>query len=459
MRKGVIVAKKEKLKMTPRQKGLFPIIILGAFFEGFDDGLINIALPYIKLSFDLDDQMAGFMLSIIAIGTVVAFVASRLADSVGRRPVFLWCVYGYSIASLLTAFAPWLWLFITFQFIARIFLIGCWSVGYVILCEEFKAENRGWAVGRFQLVAVFGALLVGLLLPLVVGGGEAGTEVAERWPTWQILFMVGALPLIPTLIFRKKLPETEAFLLRKQQAAEGTLPEKTDFFEVWKAPHRKFIIIMSLVWFFFYFGIKGSLNFFSTRVVEELHWLPSDITIAVASATIIGIFIIGLNGKLLDILGRKKAALLIISLGVATSFTTFMLDNYWAIIIFNVVATGCLNSFLMIGSTLTNELFPTQIRGNAMAWANNIFGRIGQILVPTFIGTLTLWMTLGHAIAIAMLFPLISLFLIMAFLPETSKRSLIGDGSEETPQAIAEQELETDAELLAESTTIQSEGE
>lgn len=439
--------KKEKVRMTPRQKKLFPLIMLGAFFEGFDDGLINIALPYIKKTFELTDQMAGYLLSIIAIGTIVAFLASRLADSIGRRPVFLWCVYGYSICSLATAFAPWLWLFVLLQFTARIFLIGCWSVGYVILCEEFEAKNRGWAVGRFQLVAVFGALLIGILLPFAITDQDTGFG-------WQFLFAVGALPLIPVFIFRKRLPETEAFLARKKNVEAGIVPEKVSFVEIWKKPHRKYLIVMACVWFFFYFGIKGSLNFFSTRVESELAWMPTDITIAIASATIIGIFLIALNGKLLDVLGRKKAATLIILVGVATSFVTFMADNYYVIIIFNVVSTGCLNSFLMIGSTLTNELFPTQIRSTAMAWANNIFGRIGQVLVPTFIGTLTIWLSLGHAIAIAMLFPLISLFLILTFLPETGKRSLIEDEVEregaETPLQRAEAAADVDADLLTE---------
>ena len=424
--------KKEKTRMTQRQKMLFSIIMIGSFFEGFDDALINIALPYISETFNLDDLMRGYILSIIAVGTVVAFVATRLADNIGRRPVYLFCVFGYAICSLLTAFTPVLWMFVTCQFVARVFLIGCWSLGYVILCEEFQAANRGWAVGRFQLIAVFGALLIGILLPVVVGTG-VGPE------GWRILFAVGAVPIIPVFLLRKRLPETEAFLQRKADAAAGILPEKTNFFEVWKKPWRKYLLIMGFVWIFMYFGIKGSLNFFSTRVVTELSWEPLMITIAIASATILGIFIIGLNGKLLDILGRKKAALLIISLGVVTSVITFMATNFYVIIVFNVVSTGCLNSFLMVGSTLTNELFPTSVRSTAMAWANNIFGRIGQIVVPSFVGILSfVFMTylgdaasLGHALAVAMLMPLISLALIMFFLPETRNRNLVGEDIDE----------------------------
>jgi|GEM_PF-221178 len=462
------IEKKDKNKMSKRQFRLFWIIILASFFEGLDDSLVNIALPYIGLTFGFSEHgsriaengeiineiivnptIATTLLAVIGIGTVVAFLMSRLADRVGRRPVFLWCVYGYSICSLGTAFVSMpfildpsvgIYAFVFLQFVARIFLIGCWSVGYVILCEEFDAQNRGFATGRFQLAAVFGGLAVGILIMFFI---PAGTIDGFGW---QWLYVIGAIPLIPVFFLRKWLPETKAFLQRQEGLANGTIKEDVRFTEVLKKPHRKYLIIMSVVWFFFYFGIKGQLNLFSTRVVEDLQWVPSDITIAVASATIIGIFIIALNGKLLDILGRKKAALLIVLVGVCMSFLTFMSTDKVAIIVFNVVATGCLNSFLMIGSTITNELFPTKIRSSAMAWANNIFGRVGQIIVPLFVGALVAGsvggialgfsLSWGHALAIAMLLPLISLTLIMVFIPETSRRSIedIDGQSQETAE-------------------------
>lgn len=209
-----------KLVFTERQRSLWPILILGAFFEGFDDALVNIALPYIQADFGMSTQTTGYALSIIAFGTMVAFFVSRLADTLGRRKIFLTCVYMYSICSLLTAFAPSAQIFIFFQFVARIFLIGCWSVGYVIICEEFSPEHRGTAVGRFQLTAVLGALLIGILLPIFTKIGLS----------WRALYVAGAFPLIPVLLMNKRLPETEAFLKLQEEKKQGIRREKEDFF-------------------------------------------------------------------------------------------------------------------------------------------------------------------------------------------------------------------------------------
>lgn len=400
--------------MNSRQKRLWPIIILGAFFEGFDDAVINIALPYIMGDFGITTEMSGYALSIIAIGTMGAFFVSRMADTIGRRQIFLTSVYMYSIFSLATAFAPNIEVFIFLQFVARVFLIGSWSIGYVILCEEFSSEHRGSAVGRFQLTAVFGALLIGILLPLITKLGLS----------WRVLYIFGSFPIIPIYLLRKRLPETDAFLKLKEEKKVGIRPKKEDFLRPWKRPNTKHIVVMSIVWILLYFGIKGTLNFFTLRVVKELNWTPNMVSLGLLTQTITGIFVIALNGKLMDGIGRKRAATIIIIIGCIFSFLMFTLQNFYAVLTCSIIAAGFVNSFLIVGSTLTNELFPTEIRANAMAWSNNIVGRLGQILVPIFVTTIALPLGLGNAAALAVSLPVISLILILIFLPETGEKKI-----------------------------------
>lgn len=396
----------KRFKLDARQKLMWPILILGAFFEGFDDTLINIALPYIVDDFHITEQKAGYALSIIAIGTMVAFFVSRMADILGRRKIFLISVYMYSICSIITAFSPNIESFIFLQFVARIFLIGCWSVGYIIICEEFSTENRGTAVGRFQLTAVFGALLIGILLPLLAKVGLS----------WRALYIVGGLPIIPVFLLRNRLPETKAFLQLKEKK-QGSFQPKADFFASWKRPYTKYLIVMSLVWVFLYFGIKGTLNFFTLRVVSELNWTTTMVSVGLLTQTLTGIFVIALNGKLMDKIGRKYAAITIILIGCVSSLLTFTLENFYSVLISSIIAAGFVNSFLIVGSTITNELFPTEIRANAMAWSNNIIGRLGQIVVPVVVTNVALVLGLGKAVALSVSLPLISLILLLVFIP------------------------------------------
>lgn len=220
----------------------------------------------------------------------------------------------------------------------------------------------------------------------------------------------------------KRLPETEAFLQLQEEKKKGKRQEKEDFFSPWRHPFTKYLVIMCLIWFFFYFGVKGTLNFFSLRVVNELSWTPNMVSLGLVLQTVTGIVLIAMNGKMMDVIGRKRAATMIIIVGCVFSVLTFTLKNFYLVLVCSMISAGFVNSFLVVGSTLTNELFPTEIRANAMAWSNNIVGRIGQIIVPTAVTTVAVWLGLGNATAIAVALPLVSLILILVFLPETGKK-------------------------------------
>lgn len=401
---------KNKLVLNQRQKKLSVILMIGIFFEGFDDALVNIALPYITADFGITTQEVGFALSIVGMGTLFSFFLVRLADNMGRRPIFLFSIIAYTLCSLITAFSPSMNFLVFWQFLARIFLIGCWSLGYVIISEEFEVHQRGQVSSIFQAGAVFGALLLSILLPVLSAFGL----------NWRAMYVIGALPLIPVIIFHKWLPETEMFLNAKKEKEMGIeSATKNNFFEVWKPQYRKYLIVMALVWVFLYFGVKGSLNFFSLHVVSELGWTSGMVSIALITQTLAGMIIIGLNGKLIDKVGRRKGATIIIVIGSFAAAALFLLKDFYAIVFMGILSAGFTNSFLMVASTITNELFPTEVRANAMAWSNNIVGRLGQVAVPSVVGFLSVYISLHYAVAFAVMLPLIGLILILTFIPET----------------------------------------
>lgn len=404
-----ISKEKDKLVLNQRQKKLSVILMIGIFFEGFDDALINIALPYITADFGITTQEVGFSLSIVGLGTLFSFFLVRLADNKGRRPIFLFSIVAYTLCSLITAFSPSMNFLVFWQFLARIFLIGCWSLGYIIISEEFEANQRGKASSIFQVGATFGALVLSLLLPVLAVVGL----------NWRALYVIGALPLIPVIFFHKWLPETNMYLEAKRRKEMNEDAKDNDFFEVWKPEYRKYIIVMALVWVFLYFGVKGSLNFFSLHVVNDLGWTPGMVSLALVSQTLAGMVIIALNGRLIDKIGRRKGAVVIIVTGSLAAAALFLLKNFYAIVFLGMLSAGFTNSFLMLASTITNELFPTKVRANATAWTNNIIGRLGQVAVPSVVGFLSVYITLRYAVAVAVLLPLLAVVLILVFIPET----------------------------------------
>ncbi len=399
-----------KFQLTKRQKQIFPLVMLGAFFEGFDFSTVNLALPFITRDLGIDTKAAGFMLSTIAIGTILAFFVVRMGDRVGRKPVFLWSVVLYSLLSLATAFTPNIELFVTCQFLARVFLVAVWAVGFIIIAEEFSVDFRGRALGLFQAAAAIGAIFPALCMPLMANLGFG----------WRGLYVIGALPLILVFFLSKNFHETERFR-NTMQASEA----KPVFFAVWKPPYRKYMILVSALWVLLYLCYITTQNFFSYHAVKELGWNESRVGLTIALAYTIALLGYFVAGKLMDSMGRKPTSFIFLLGGSIFTVCTFQATQYSFVLPFMVAATFFIGVFTVIGASFTNELFPTAIRANATAWGNNIIGRLGQVAAPAIVGSLAIPLgSVGNAVSVMALSPLVAILLILLFLPETRNREI-----------------------------------
>ena len=70
------------------------------------------------------------------------------------------------------------------------------------------------------------------------------------------------------------------------------------------------------------------------------------------------------------------------------------------------------------------ELFPTSIRADAFAWANNLLGRIGYVLAPIAVGWAAEHSSWSVAVSATGIFPVIALGIILARFPETKGKEL-----------------------------------
>ena len=95
-----------------------------------------------------------------------------------------------------------------------------------------------------------------------------------------------------------------------------------------------------------------------------------------------------------------------------------------ALTIFLVFAVLGVNTVLTVMNAFTTELFPTQYRGSAFAWSNNVIGRIGYCISPVAVGALIPRFGWGPTLAATTVFPLLALIVIWFALPETKGREL-----------------------------------
>ncbi len=356
-------------------------------------------------------------MGVVNAGTVVAYLLVRGADRWGRRRVLTWTIAGYTVFTFLTAFAPNVYVFALLQFIARVFLIGEWAVSMVIAAEEFPAKHRGMVIGVLQAFTSFGAIVCAGVVPLLLR-----TE-----HTWRTVYFVGIVPLVILAFARRGLKETQRF---EASLAERRAEGKRSFFHIWKTPHRRRMIQLSLIWFLAYICTQNGITFWKEFVLSERGWEAADVGKAITLAALVSMPMVFGAGVLLDVIGRRAGGAVIFVLGAAGVYGCYTLEGFWPLtlcLIFGIFGASAVPPVL---NAFTTELFPTTLRGDAFAWSNNLLGRLGYVLSPFVVGAAAEQVGWGPAVSATAAFQLASLVLILLLLPETSRREL-----EETARA------------------------
>jgi MFS transporter, putative metabolite:H+ symporter len=394
--------------LTPYLRRLIVFLSVATFFEGYDFFALTQILPSLRADLGLDKADAGLLVGVINIGTMIAALVVRKADAWGRRRVLTVTLAGYTLCSLATALAPNAIAFGATQLAARVFLIAEWATAMVILAEEFPADRRGFVIGLVQACGSLGAIVCAVVVPPLVA-----TSLR-----WRAVYLVGAIPLLIVAYARRGLRETERF-------AAQARPEPKPFMRLLEpTPYRRRMLQLGLIWGLAYVCTNNAITFWKEFAMGERGFTEAQVGTALAIASVVSLPLLFFAGKIIDSLGRRRGALIIFlstSVSVALAYTLYSHVGLTIALVIGIFGTSAV---LPVMNAYTTELFPTDLRGDAFAWSNNILGRIGYVGSPIVIGILAEDSGWGPVLAWTAVFPLLSLALIMWLLPETSGREL-----------------------------------
>jgi putative MFS transporter len=396
-----------RLAFTPYQKRLFGFLSVATFFEGYDFFALSQLLPNLRAYFGLTPTEGTTMVGVINAGTVLAYLVVSRADRWGRKRVLMVTILGYTACTLLSALAPNAISFTLFQLLARVFLIGEWATSMVIAAEEFPAERRGMVIGVVSAASGFGSIVCAALVPLLLR-----TELG-----WRSVYLLGVVPLLLLAYARRGLRETERFEAQRDVAKPG-------LWAIWRTASRRRVLQLGAIWFLCYVCAQNAVMFWKEFALGERGMTDAQVGLAVTLSALISLPLAFAAGRFLDAVGRRiggTVILLLLSGGVLFAYTA---ESVTALTFALVVATIGVNTMLTVLNTFTTELFPTEQRGAAFAWSNNLIGRIGYWLSPFVIGQLVAVHGWGSVLRATAVFPLVAIGLIWWFLPETKGREL-----------------------------------
>ena len=138
------------------------------FLVVIDISAVNVAFPSIREDFGVSDSQLSWIIGAynVVVGSLL-MVSGRLADSLGRRKVYLPGVAVFGFGSMLCALAPGAGWLIAARVVQAVGGSVTMAAGFAVMLPEFPAARRSTAIGVAGATGALGAVvgpLVGSIL-------------------------------------------------------------------------------------------------------------------------------------------------------------------------------------------------------------------------------------------------------------------------------------------------------
>ncbi len=392
--------------LTKNQKSLISLAVVGNISEFFDMFLIGFAVAALLKdpAWHLKGYEAGIILAMSGLGTVIGAIGwGWLADRIGRKAAFSWCVVLFTVFTLASVFTPTDgWVLLAALRVLVGIGVGGLNITSVPYVQEFvPAKQRGFLSG---LTAVF--------IPLGLFLGSVASSLTGS--NWRLLIAIGAVPIL-LLFWLRMVPESPRFLQsqgRHEDATKsiawalelpadqiGTLPEMTRVasasYSVIFSKYLKSLIIVAVGSFSFIFGasviqswgqsILGSAYKFDTATVGYLFMLVSlgDLLGRLSSAW------------LGDRIGRRRVMLiygLLGAVGLFISAGSTMLagggaNAGWIFFVGILIAMTFGDGAFGVLNPFGAEQFPNEARASGLGLGYGI-GATAKVFGPALLGVM-----------------------------------------------------------------------
>ncbi|HEV3352165.1 MAG TPA: MFS transporter [Acidimicrobiales bacterium] len=396
-------------------KLLLILLISATFFEGYDSSILALLLPNIQATFHASEALLGLTRIPIELGLFVAFFLARQSDRVGRRPLLLWSVVGYTVFAALTALSWNIWAFTFFQFGSRVFLGAEFSVAITMVVEEFPVARRARALGTLLTFEGLGTIMVAILLGLGLQNGRL---------EWRAFFLIGIVPLLVLTVLRRRMHETERFVEEKKRRERGEGTLRTPFLAAWASPYRRNLVLVGMVYLMRSIPFFGATAWWAYYAERERGFTETQVAVYILVAYGIGCVGYYVCGRLMERLGRRPTAIIYFVGGVVFSVILFQTTDRVVAFFALMLAVGFGLGVQPVLSAFGTELFPTEIRGQAAAWVRNWFEIAGYVFGPALVGILGDHSTgaignIGDTVSLLMIMQLPGIYLIWRYMPET----------------------------------------
>jgi MFS transporter, SP family, arabinose:H+ symporter len=432
--------------MSQRAYVVFVSVIaaIGGLLFGFDTAIIAGAVRFLKVRFALSSFGEGLAVSIVLVGCMAGtWIAGTASDRVGRKRFLLISASLFFVSAVGCAIPRHLTEFLVFRFVGGLAIGSASIICPLYISEIAPARIRGALVSINQMTIVTGILLAYFVNWILVGAGPSN---------WRWMFAAATVPAVIFFGLVLRVPESPRWLMKQGRDEEAlevlcrvnapgpaaaeilsikeTLAlEQGKLSELFKPGFRTALLVGVVLAVFQQITGINAVIYYSPRFFETAGLARGA---AILQSTIVGLVnvlftIVAI--ALVDRVGRKPLLLTacggmgvsFILLGAAFKFQLFsgglVLVFTLLYIAFFAMAMG------PIVWVVIAEIFPTRIRGQAMAiatvalwFADFVVSLSFPVIADKLHESFAFWLYAGMCV--------VDFIFMLFFLPETKGKSL-----------------------------------
>jgi len=435
---------------------------LGGLLFGYDTAVTSGAIGFLQAHFALSAGLTGWAASSVLIGCMAGAVAGGpLSDRIGRKKVLIASAVLFAISGLLTAYAIVLNEYVAGRFLGGIAIGAVSVVSPLYIAEVSPGRVRGQLVTLYQLAIVSGILIVFFVNLLVQ---RHGSESWNETVGWRIMFGSLTVPAVLLFVLSLFIPESPRWLMMKgrtkaarvtlervggdeaaeqgiKEIEESLAEERGTLAELFTPAFRRPLLTGVLLAILCQFSGINAIMYYATVIFDPTGKSPAGSFRETVLVGVVNLLFTFVAIWLIDRVGRRSlliagSAVQVVALAAVGAAYHFHLAPIFLLLPILLFIAAFASAMGPIPWVIISEIFPTKIRGSAMATATLVLWAADFVVAYTFpilktsIGlTFTFW--------IYAFFSLLGLIMAWKLVVETKGRTLEQIEAGWRPQQIA----------------------
>lgn len=333
-------------------------------------GIAIPVLPFYVEEFGAGGKELGLLMSLYALMQFLfSPIWGTLSDRIGRKPLLLLGIFGFSLAMLFFGLATELWMLFVARGLAGILSAATMPTAMAYISDSTSVEKRSGGMG--MLGAAMG---IGMVLGPGIGGLLGNSSLSLPF------FVASAMAAISFLLVALFLPES----LPIEQRIQGKKLRGPQLGDMWRALFSPIGVLLFTA-FLLSFGLTNFEGIFGLYALEKYGYDTTEVGLllvfmGVISAVVQGVFTGILSRKIGDV-NMLRWAYLLSAVGLAVMPLARTLPEILLTIFIFIIGNALLRP--TTASLISKRTTVSQ--GVAMGM-NNSFNSLGRVLGPMWAG-------------------------------------------------------------------------